>query len=346
MKEFLQFHDYESCKNSCIPWKYIWNLHDAKNIWIDCILQVISILNLVQKVYPNYFYDLNEDHVFLTTILQDSPKHVYMCIDGHVANYTIRYNYTVRFHWKQILKSCCFFSHRFYQRSIFMNIMSLWDIKDDRLAIFYNKLNISNTPIPLWEESLTKLLWNMISTKFLRNYKTTQYNHKKLMNLFSLIQKEIQVFTNQFKNQENAYIILSQWIDIIRSHQDEFWQYQEDEKNLEFFTNRMKTYLYQILVEHNYQHVKLKGIHFKKLIISMFLWACEYAEWLHTQKDKDKDRTDDIFVMVSELFLVPDELYKEQNIIVFKDNSSPFLIQASELLCDTHPILRTSILFK
>lgn len=346
MNEFLKFHDVQNSKTPCIPWSYIWSLHDSKHVWLDCLLQIICILNFVQKAFGNetYFYNFDIQYIFLTN--SSHPKHVFVYLGNHTTYYTIRHHYTVRFDWKNILKPKCFFPKQYYRRSIFMNLFSNnpeWLKIDERIHVLYKKLIKQRTSpsieIPLWGEELTPILWNMISTKHLYE---TKPNYKSIKELFMIIQTEIDKFTSQFKNKMNANTILFEWVEILSHHQEEFFVFlKENDATLKPFINRLKTYLYQTLVENQYQHIQLKEIDFQKLIISMYLWTMEYIQFLHSSLPT-KDNTDDIFLMVFELFFNSDEMEKDDDIIVFTNR--PMVLKATAQLIRTHPILRSNVL--
>lgn len=358
-------YDYYNVRNEhkkCIPFESVWALFRGSQIAVECLQQLICVLNFFCQLNNTFVYDLDINNIYIIHEF-DKPRHVFLISDEYQYGYTMSEQYGIRLDWDKIrfhrnsrsesfhfIRSQCrqslflqLFSHVF-QQSLDSNhpLHGLHKTLDRESISPRNQLLIL-------DDEWTPLLWQLIQLP-LPNLKTKAKDiENQLSQLLKRIITEYEKLTQQFKDQNNGKIIITEWHTILRAHDKEFWEIasQNTENNLDKFIKRLRNYLYQLLVDHHYQHVQLKKIDFKSLIVACYLWASEYSKWISrfTFLFKNNDKADSIFLMIMDLFITKDTMNVDDKIFIITCNNNgklkkPITISATQELIETHPNLR------
>lgn len=349
----LQHFHIHSEQKACIPLIALWSLPNADIIMEEVILQLICIIHFICQCNDLFLYHLPVHHIY---IVYKKDEHGYHCLmDEKIQlGYLNKSGYQVRFDWDHIQfhkntkgENFSFEKNEFHQ-SIFWQIMSDYRLHVldyiPKSHIFHNLYQCCQkfSPIihlPVFDNDLTGILWQIIPLPI--SHDGNQNNSKEIKFLFQQIQDQYDKLIKQFKNATNAKILFTKWQMILKVHYDEFWELVKQSKQLDGFIKRIRNYLYQSLVDHDYQHIQLKDINFKKLIISSYLWANEYIAGLPINLfKKDGDNFDSMFMMIMDIFHVQDSLDFQDKIHIHSFKKSYHQICTTNDVIQTHPCLR------
>lgn len=361
-------YDYYNVKNEhkkCIPFESVWALFRGSQIAVECLQQLICVLNFFCQLNNTFVYDLDINNIYIIHE-SDKPRHVFLISDNHQYGYTISEQYSIRIDWDKIhfQRNCrsetFHFIHSQCRQSLFLQLFSHEFQKsldpDHPLQGLRKKLDKESisprNQLLILDDEWTPLLWQIIQLPLPHPTAKTKDIENQLRHLLKRIITQYEQITQQFKNQNNGKIIITQWHTILKAHDKEFWEIVSDEteNNLDKFIKRLRNYLYQLLVDHKYQHVQLKKVDFKSLIVACYLWGSEYSKWVsqYTSLFQNNDKADSIFIMIMDLFITKDTMNIEDEIYVITCNDGelkkPIIISATQELIETHPNLRPQFL--
>lgn len=358
-KKYLYDHYHVKNESSrCIPLASVWALLDGPNIAVDCLRQLVCVLNFFCRLDDSFVYDLDIRDMYIIHEGDHRPYHVYFIDPRIQCGYTITEKYGVRIDWDNIKfrKNCrseaFHFTQSRFRQSLFLQLFcnEFRAVLDADHPLHALSRALDKSSISPWntlliqDEEWTPLLWQIIQLP-LPDPTPSGDMEDQLHYLLKRIMAQYEQITTQFKDQNNGKIILTEWHMILRAHTKEFWEVVQGDSSgtqLEKFVKRLRNYLYQLLVDHHYQHVILKKVDFKSLIVACYLWSAEYSKWVarHTSLFRWNDNADKIFLMIMDLFVSRDTLDIGDRVLVVDSRGAPTGIIASQELVETHPTLR------
>lgn len=207
-------------------------------------------------------------------------------------------------------------------------------------------------PVLMQDEIVTPLLWNALTSYSLRVQESLSWDKNVLDSSFQNIHRHFQVFCTPFKNRDNANAVFCEWLGIVGNHFHEFMDIlsssssPNDEARIAALTSRLKTYLHQLLVDRHCQHIRINNIDVHSLVLSIFQWVPLYSKWLVCRSNlfrPDIDQADRVFMAVCDLFLFPDTLETNDDMMIIdpRQACSEMVVSCHQDLVRMHPFYRT-----
>lgn len=346
-----------------IPLQAVWAMDGGQDIAINCLYQAVAILNYISYTNNVFFYELNLDAIFFRAFTPFNQQYFLIAEEFQVE---IPLNiYNVCFDWKKIQPrrnssdQVFRFNSTRFDSSVFMQLfdhplLGFTDHLSDDHPLIKLRNNLRNSSkfsgiisldifeTPGYEEWVPILL--SLITHPIQQYNDCTNDMMVIRDLQARIIRQYNLVKSQFRDQKNCKIILDNWHTILRNHDREFWTIVNtgDSKMLVNLTGRLRNYLYQLLVEHQYSHIRLNDLNFKELIVSCFFWAKECQSWLasHTRLYKQDHKADEIFIMIMNLFVAKDDPHRNRNnkLQIFTENK--LYSKTIQDVWGVHPALR------